>query len=104
MRFALAGLLYIVIGTEMCGDDTNIFEVTGELIFEPRSIVEYIHIITFCKPSRVAVNSSQSIEFPLTRHATGMANMARSLYLGERVPLHLRPLSGVPPRGCRQDQ
>lgn len=50
-RVGLAAFLYIVIGTHFCGDDINIFDVTGELIFEPRSIVDYVHIITFRKPS-----------------------------------------------------
>ncbi|KAH6845276.1 hypothetical protein B0I37DRAFT_434254 [Chaetomium sp. MPI-CAGE-AT-0009] len=43
---ALAGILLVVLGTEMCGEDTNIFIVMGELIFEPRSIVDYVHIAT----------------------------------------------------------
>jgi hypothetical protein len=51
-RVGLAAYLYLVIGTHLwCDDDTNIFEVTGELISEPRSIVDYVHIITFRKPS-----------------------------------------------------
>ncbi|EAQ92613.1 predicted protein [Chaetomium globosum CBS 148.51] len=47
LYLVFVGLMaFITIGTAWCGDDTNVFEVMGELIFGPRSIVDYVHIIT----------------------------------------------------------
>ncbi|KAH6650053.1 hypothetical protein F5144DRAFT_636452 [Chaetomium tenue] len=44
---AFAGVMaFFTLGTWWCGEDTNVFEVMGELIFGPRSIVDYVHIIT----------------------------------------------------------
>ena len=56
LYLVFVGLMaFITIGTAWCGDDTNVFEVMGELIFGPRSIVDYVHIITSCKPSHLGL-------------------------------------------------
>ena len=55
-RIALVAVVFIAIGTEMCGEDTNVFEVMSELIFASRSIVDYVHIVALSKSSLVALN------------------------------------------------
>jgi hypothetical protein len=44
---ALAGLILLAVGAEAPSAYANVFEVMSELITEPRSVVDFVHIITF---------------------------------------------------------